>query len=87
MIVVLDRVTERHPYLSKADVRMAWRYAVVCLPRDNGRPFEYIALGFDVRGRPIEMLGRRIGDDHWAIWHAFTPPTRKALREMGLEGR
>lgn len=85
MIVVLDRVTERHPNLSKADVRMAWRYAAVGVPRYRGRPFEYLAVGCDGKGRILEMTGRRdVWTGDWIIWHAMTPPSVQTLREIGM---
>ena len=81
MTHVLDRIHGRHPELESDDVRSA-SHAV----RSDSRPFEYIAIGFDATGRSIEMVGRRTSDGDWIIWHAFTPPTRKALRELGLGG-
>lgn len=84
MVFVLDRVPERHPELSKEDVEVAWECAAAHMPRIDARPFEYIAVGFDARGRAIEMLGRRNDAGDWIVYHAFTPPTRKALRELGL---
>lgn len=84
MVIVLDRVSERHPELSKSDVEKAWDSAIAHMPRFDGRPFEYLAVGFDGNGRAIEMVGRRTDSGDWVIFHAFTPPTEKALRELGL---
>lgn len=84
MTIVLDRIPERHPELTKEDVRSAWDSAVCHAPRLDGRPLEYMAIGFDPHGRAIEMLGRMNGDGDWIVYHAFTPPTQKALRELGL---
>lgn len=86
MIYVLDRIHLRHPEIEKADVQMAWEGAVAYAVRSSFRPFEYLAIGFDAHGRALEMVGRRTPDGDWVIWHAFTPPTRKALRELGLGG-
>lgn len=86
MVFVLSRIRERHPELGECDVREAWENAVVHAPREDSRPFEYMAVGFDGKGRAIEMLGRRTSDGDWVVWHAFTPPTKKALRELGLKG-
>lgn len=86
MVIVLERVHARHPELSAEDVRKAWEGAVAHAPRTDSRPFECMAVGFDSRGRAIEMLGRMKPNGDWVVWHAFTPPTRKALRELGLGG-
>ncbi len=82
----LDRIHERHPELEPDDVRSAWEGAIAYAVRSDSRPFEYIAIGFDATGRSIEMVGRRTSVGDWIIWHAFTPPTRKALCELGLGG-
>lgn len=86
MIHVLDRIHERHPELESDDVRSAWEGAIAYAVRSDSRPFEYIAIGFDATGRSIETVGRRTSDGDWIIRHAFTPPTRKALRVLGLGG-
>ena len=86
MIHVLDRIHELHPELEPDDARSAWEGAIAYAVRSDSRPFEYIAIGFDATGRSIEMVGRRTSDGVWIIWHALTPPTRKALRELGLGG-
>ena len=84
MIYVLDRIRDRHPEISPDDVREAWENSIAYAVRDDSRPFEYMAVGFDGKGRAIEMVGRRTPDGDWVIWHAFTPPTKKALRGLGL---
>lgn len=86
MIYVLDRIHLRHPELEQEDVRAAWEGAIAYAARSSSRPFEYLVVGFDARGRLLEMVGRRTPDGDWVIWHAFTPPTCKALRELGLRG-
>lgn len=84
MVFILDRIFERHPELSRHDVEVAWDNAACHMPRLDGRPFECMAIGFDTHGRAVEMIGRRNQAGDWVVYHAFTPPTRKALREMGL---
>lgn len=84
MVHVLDRIHARHPEIDAKDVLTAWENAVAHAPRNDCRPFEYIAVGFDAKGRGIEMIGRRTPNGDWVIWRAFTPPTTKALRELGL---
>ena len=86
MVYVLGRIFERHPDLYERDVRVAWQGAVAHAPRVDSRPFEYLAVGFDARGRAIEMVARRTEEGDWVVWHAFTPPTERALRELGLRG-
>lgn len=84
MIYVLERIHARHPEIDEESVREAWEHAVAYASREDSRPFEYMAVGFDGTGRAIEMIGRRTADGDWVIWHAFTPPTTKALKELGL---
>ena len=48
---------------------------------------DYIAIGADSNGRLIEMVARATEDGEWVIFHAFTPPTKKALRELGMTRR
>lgn len=84
MIHVLERIHERHPEIDSDDVREAWDNAITHAVREDSRPFEYLAAGFDGRGRAIEIVGRRTPEGDWVIWHAFTPPTRRALIELGL---
>ena len=47
---------------------------------------DYVAIGFDMSGCPIEMTAREKGFGI-LIFHANTPPTPRALRELGLTGR
>ncbi len=84
MIHVLDRVTERHPELTKKDVHLAWKNALASIPRLDSRSLEYLAVGADSKGRLIEMVGRLAPNGDWVIWHAFTPPTKKALKELRI---
>lgn len=85
MVFIMERIHARHPELRAEDVAHAWEHAIVSAARSDARPFEYLAVGCDTRGRPIEMVGRANENGDWVIWHAFTPPTPKARRELGLE--
>lgn len=87
MLYVMDRIPRRHPNISKQDVVVAWNNAIIQAPRQDGRSFECIALGFDGRGRLLELVGRRQNNGDWVIFHALTPPTAKTLRELGRERR
>lgn len=84
MVFVANRVPRHHPEISKEDAETAWENAAACIPRSGGRPFEYVAVGFDGKGRAIEIVGRMTGEGDWIVWHAMTPPTKKTLRELGL---
>ena len=83
MIYVHERVERRHPDLSKADVAFAWSNAFVSRPRLDKDPDEYLALGFDANGRLLEMVGIRDEEGDWLVYHALTPATKKAKRELG----
>lgn len=77
-IQVLDRIHDRHPELSEDDVVTAFRSVMDDAERMDGT---WMAVGLDGRGRNIEMLYKVIGENV-LIYHAFTPPTKKFLREM-----
>jgi hypothetical protein len=82
--IVHPRVSERHPEISVDDVLDAWESCVRARPRLDRNPNEYIAIGADRTGRLIEMIAARTLDGDWVIYHAFTPPTPKALSELGM---
>lgn len=82
-----ERVLERHPELSEDDVLDAWASCFRSVPRLDRYPHEYLAIGADSKGRLIEMIARKTSADVWIIYHAFTPPTQKALRELGMMRR
>jgi hypothetical protein len=44
------------------------------------------AVGFDSKGRLLEMVAVFDGKDY-LIYHAMTPPTKKVLAELGLSRR
>ena len=73
--------------ISEEQIIHAWRYAVVCARREcaNGS-VDYVAIGFDQNGRPIEMTGRE-KTFGILIYHSNTPPTPRALKELGLTGK
>ena len=88
-IFVSDRVETRHPEqrVTKRDAADAWRRAIRSRPRLGKNPNEYIAIGVDGKGRLVELVAVRDADGDFLIYHAFTPPTRKFKRELGMEGR
>lgn len=72
--------------LSEKQVLHAWQHAVAVARRgcESGE-VDFVAIGFDQHGRAIEMTGRKKAFGV-LIFHANTPPTARALRELGLEG-
>ena len=86
-VIVHSRVSERHPELSNQDVLDAWESCIRAVPRIDADAVDYIAIGADTYGRLIEMVARVTDDGTWVIYHAFTPPTKKALRELGMTRR
>lgn len=81
------RVHERHPDLNEADVLEAWETAIASTPRILKNPNEYVAVGFDSKGRIIEMVAIRLQGGDWLIFHAMTPPTDAMFKELNLRRR
>ena len=72
--------------LSTNQVRHAWINAVAMARRDNvDGTQDYVAIGFDQSGRPIEMVAAK-NQNGFLVFHANTPPTARAFRELGLKG-
>ena len=86
-IIVHPRIFERHPEISEKDVRDAWAGCIKAVPRFDRNPNEYIAIGCDSNGRLLEMIAVITDRRDWLVFHAFTPPTHKALKELGMTGR
>ncbi len=83
-IYVDDRVSMRHPEIRNQDAIDAWINCVRSRPRLEKNPDEYLAVGVDKKGRFIEMVAIRDPEGDWLIYHAFTPPTNNALRELNM---
>ena len=81
---VHPRVHERHPEISDEDVRHAWEAYELRATRD--RADREMRVGFDLRGRALEMVGVLQGGD-WLVFHAMTPPSKKTLRETRMARR
>ena len=82
VIVVHPRVLERHPELSEEDVVTAWESSLdMCLRVDSPHFPEYVCIGYDSKGRRLEMVGAMTRDG-WLIYHAMTPPSKKTIREI-----
>ena len=84
LVSVHPRVMLRHPELNEDDVLCAWENAFASLSRISKNPDEYVSLGFDGRGRLLEIVGVRGGEGDWLLYHAMTPPSDKTFREFGL---
>ncbi|WP_101722346.1 hypothetical protein [Eggerthella timonensis] len=84
-VFVHPRVMERHPDLSEADVLAAWEGCERWAQRRASNAS--VAVGFDARGRFVEMVAARSPDGDWLIYHAMTPPSKKVLAEVRLKGR
>jgi hypothetical protein len=86
-VFVDDRATLRLPNISKEDVETAWRNCVKSRPRIDKNPSEYLAIGTDGKGRLLELVALRDTKGDWLIYHAMTPPTENAKRELQMKRR
>lgn len=83
-VVVHERIHRRHPELEEVDVVTAWEGAIMSAPRIRKNPDEYVSLGFDSKGRLIEMVAARDEAGTWVIYHAMTPPSERTFEEFGI---
>ena len=80
-----------HPHslkhgLTETDITCAWNSAFAWFRRDleNGG-IDYVLVGLDGRSRLMELIARYCSNrDGYIIYHALVPPTRKVLREIGI---
>ena len=86
-VFIHPRIHERHPKLNDDDVRSAFLNIFSQAMRTDDKCEEYMAIGSDARGRLIELVYRVDSEGIAIVYHAFTPPTKKALTELGLKGR
>ena len=86
-IVVHPRIHEKHPELDDEDVESAFSNAFAEVRRFDQDNEEFMAIGSDSKGRLIEIVYRVDLEGNVIIFHGFTPPTNKALTELGLMGR
>jgi hypothetical protein len=80
-----------HPHalkhgLSEEDILFAWASFVRKQYRSSPEEDKVLAVGYDMSGRFIQMVGRS-GASGILIYHAMTPPTTKVLLELGLSRR
>ena len=83
-IFVDDRVSLRHPDILKEDAAAAWINCITSRPRLGKNPSEYLAIGTDGKGRLIELVALRDTEGDWLIYHAKTPPSENAKRELQI---
>ncbi len=72
--------------ISPEDIIYAWENFVRKQYRGAPNEGEVIAIGYDRRGRPIELIAalRPFGT---VLFHANTPPATSVLVELGLARR
>ncbi len=87
MMIVHPRVHERHPNLSEGDVRSAWRSQFRSVSRDTDTGARHVAVGYDSKGREVEMVAIGLENGDWLVYHAMTPPSAKTYSELGLGRR
>ena len=82
-------VIKSHAYkhgLTREEILYAWAHLVVWGYRNPPYENSILAVGLTADGRLAQMVGiehpRAI-----IIIHALSPPTQKALRELGLKAR
>jgi hypothetical protein len=85
-IYVHPRIAERHPEISEKDVLDAWKNFVRMQRRQHPKNDQVVAVGFDSRGRQLEMVATVQGIDS-LVYHAVTPPTKSILEELNLARR
>lgn len=83
-VIVLDRVPERHPDVSKEDATAAWEHCIASAPALDKDPDRYIAIGIDNKGRQLELVAVRKDVDLWLIIHAQCPPKKDIREKLGL---
>lgn len=79
-VEVHPRIASRHPEISAEDVEAAWTGYAAAATRIPGE--REMRVGFDARGRKIEMVGALMADGTWLVYHAMTPPSEKTEREL-----
>ncbi len=81
-IDVHPRIEQRHPELKPDDVIYAWQnWAVDGTRTEKKDAPRTLRIGYDRRGREIEMIGVQT-DRGWLVYHAMTPPSKKTITEL-----
>jgi hypothetical protein len=82
MIIVLERVTKKHPELTNDEVLSAWESRVKTQFRLSSEKAYMVAVGVSSNGKLIEMLAFDDEDDT-VIFHALKA-TKKILNELDM---
>lgn len=70
--------------ISAEDIEYAWEHFVARRHRSSPNEHQIVAVGYDARGRFIQM----VASEHscgTVIYHAMEPPTKNVLIELGLD--
>lgn len=84
--IIDPRISVRHPEITSEEVMTAWRTMIRFRSRHDGSG-RWSGVGFDGNGRELELVFSKNKDRQWVVFHAFTPPTRTILEELGLCGK
>ena len=89
IVTVHKRISQKHPDISDEDVIWAWERKIRCRMRVKTEPPQYVAAGFDTKGRALEMVAvydPAAGET--LVFHAMKL-TESIKKELGLdrEGR
>jgi hypothetical protein len=82
MIIVLDRVVNKHPELKPQEVLSAWESRIKTQFRLDDEVEYMVAVGVSQNGKLIEMIAFDDADDI-VIFHALKA-TKKMLTELGM---
>jgi len=80
-----ERIHKKHPDISVDDVQDAWKSRVKCQLRRGEWPPQYVALGFDRKGRALQMVAvYEPLTDGVLVFHAMRV-TGNVKKELGYE--
>jgi hypothetical protein len=83
-IAIHSRISDNHPEISREDVLVAWNARIKCQMRVGPWPPQYLAIGFDGKGRALQMVA--VHDpmrDETLIFHAMKA-TVNVKKELGF---
>jgi hypothetical protein len=84
-VEIHERVCRKHGELSKDEVLKAWDGRIKCQMRTGPWPPQYVAVGFDGKGRALQMVAvYDPAQDFVLIFHAM-PLTGSVKQELGLD--
>lgn len=84
-VIVHPRIELEHG-INEEDILAAWDNALPlkrrARPRNNLGHDEYITIGFDTKGRPIELVAATYVAEHlWLVYHGVRPATKGFVDE------